>query len=198
YHYLSSTCSVVNPISTEAFSSVYFLNLVSSSYIYKPVAKKVRTVPTTMPPEYRVQRQLPENPLSNLLVLLVAPPDFTPGVRFTQERVDKLDLDPAKWLWPDELKLVQWLVKEHELAFAWDASERGQLDEMYFPPYKIPTVPHVPWAQRNIPILPATLDKVVTIIKEKITSGVYKPSTASYQLRWFCVVKKDGTSLWLV
>ncbi|KIK35870.1 hypothetical protein CY34DRAFT_40153, partial [Suillus luteus UH-Slu-Lm8-n1] len=166
--------------------------------IYKLVAKKVHTVPTTTPPEYHIQQRLPENPLSNLLVLPVAPPDFTPGIRFTQERVDKLDLDPAKWLWPEELKLVQWLVKEHELVFAWDASEHGHLDETYFPPYKIPTVPHVPWAQRNIPILPATLGKMVTIIKEKIVSGVYEPSTASYRSWWFCVVKKDGTLLWLV
>ncbi|KIK35333.1 hypothetical protein CY34DRAFT_33977, partial [Suillus luteus UH-Slu-Lm8-n1] len=104
------------------------------------------------------------------------PPDFTPDVHFTQERADKLDLDPAKWLWPDELQLVQWLVKEHKLAFTWDASERGRLDETYFLPYKIPTGPHVPWAQCNIPIPPATLDKVVTIIKEKIASGVYEPS----------------------
>jgi hypothetical protein len=89
-------------------------------------------------------------------------------------------------------------VKQHELAFTWDALEHGHLDERYFPLYRIPMVPHVPWAQHNIPILPATLDKVVTIIKEKITLGVYEPSTTSYRSQWFCVVKKDGTSLWLV
>jgi len=38
----------------------------------------------------------------------------------------------------------------------------------------------------------------VRIIKEKIASGMYKPSTAAYQLHWFCVVKKDGKSLHLV
>jgi len=42
------------------------------------------------------------------------PPDFVPGVRFTQERADNLDLDPANWLWPDELKLIRWLVQVHE------------------------------------------------------------------------------------
>jgi hypothetical protein len=51
---------------------------------------------------------------------------------------------------------------------------------------------------RNIPIPPVTLEKVVKIIKEKIASGIYEPSTASYRLRWFCVVKKDSTSLRLV
>jgi hypothetical protein len=59
-------------------------------------------------------------------------------------------------------------------------------------------IPHTPWSQRNIPIPPATLGEVVRIIKEKIASGVYEPSTAAYRLRWFCVVKKDGKSLRLV
>jgi hypothetical protein len=56
----------------------------------------------------------------------------------------------------------------------------------------------MPWSQRNIPIPPATLGEVVCIIKEKIVSGVYEPSTATYRLHWFCVVKKDGKSLRLV
>jgi hypothetical protein len=38
----------------------------------------------------------------------------------------------------------------------------------------------------------------VRIIKEKIASGVYEPSTAAYRSRWFCIVKKDGKSLRLV
>jgi hypothetical protein len=38
----------------------------------------------------------------------------------------------------------------------------------------------------------------VRIIKEKIMSGVYEPSMATYQLCWFCIVKKDGKSLHLV
>jgi hypothetical protein len=115
-----------------------------------------------------------------------------------RECADKLDLDPTKWLWPEELKLVQWLVRAHKRAFAWNASERGHLYETYFPPYKIPMIPHTPWLQCNIPIPPATLGEVVRIIKEKITLGVYKPSTAAYRSCWFCVVKKDGKSLRLV
>jgi hypothetical protein len=59
-------------------------------------------------------------------------------------------------------------------------------------------IPHTPWSQHNIPIPPATLGEVVHIIKEKITSSVYEPSMAAYQLRWFCIVKKDGKSLRLV
>jgi hypothetical protein len=56
----------------------------------------------------------------------------------------------------------------------------------------------MPWLQCNIPIPPATLGEVVRIIKEKIASGVYEPSMATYRSHWFCVVKKDGKSLHLV
>ena len=32
----------------------------------------------------------------------------------------------------------------------------------------------------------------------KIDAGVYEPSNALYQSRWFTVTKKDGKSLWIV
>ena len=38
----------------------------------------------------------------------------------------------------------------------------------------------------------------IQIIKDWISSGVYKPSTAAYRLHWFCVLKQDEKSLWLV
>jgi hypothetical protein len=84
--------------------------------------------------------------------------NFIPGVRFTQARSDTLDLDPANWLWPEELKLVQWIVLSHETAFAWILAKRGRLDDRYFPLIKIPMVPHTPWVLRNIPIPPSSWD----------------------------------------
>jgi len=198
YAHLTSTHSVLDKASINAFNSIYTFDPARHALIYKPVTKKVRTVPTAMPAEYRVVCQLPTDPLAGLPPLPSRPPEFSPGARFTREHADKLDLDPAKWLWPEELKLVQWLVRVHERAFAWNASKRGRLNETCFPPYKIPMIPHTPWSQHNIPIPPATLGEVVHIIKEKITSGVYEPSTAAYRSRWFCIVKKDGKSLHLV
>jgi hypothetical protein len=189
---------VINQATIDAFNSCYLFDPVRHTLVYKPVAKKVQSVPTVTPSEFRVVRELPPDPLIGISPLPAHPPDFIPGIHFTQARADKLDLDPANWLWPEELKLVRWLVRTHELAFAWEASERGCLDERYFPPYKIPTVPHVPWSQCNIPIPPSIIGEVTRIIKEKISSGVYEPSTAAYRSRWFCVVKKDGKSLRLV
>jgi hypothetical protein len=190
--------SVLDKVSINAFNSVYTFDPARHVLVYKPVAKKVRTMPTAMPAEYRVVRQLPADPLAGLPPLPSRPPEFCPGVCFMCKRTDKLDLDPAKWLWPEELKLVQWLMHVHERAFAWNASKRGHLNKTCFPPYKIPTIPHMPWSQHNIPIPPATLGEVVRIIKEKIVLGVYEPSTAAYPSRWFCIVKKDGKSLCLV
>ena len=135
---------------------------------------------------------MPADPLVGLKPLPPYLPEFTPGTRFTQERADALDLNPTNWLWPDELKLVYWLAWEHESAFAWIPAER------YFPPVKIPTVPHAPWAMRNIPVPPAMWADTIQIIKDRIASGVYEPSTAAYRSCWFCVLKQDGKSLCLI
>ncbi|KIJ05744.1 hypothetical protein PAXINDRAFT_42286, partial [Paxillus involutus ATCC 200175] len=126
---------------------------------YKPVAKKVHSTPAPIEEQFRIVRRLPDDPLEGLTPLPTHPPAFVPGERFTQECADALDLDPANWLWPEELKLVRWIVREHETAFAWIPTEQGRLDEHYFPPVKIATVPHTPWAQRNIPIPPRIHDQ---------------------------------------
>jgi len=180
YTHLVSTRSIIDHASVKVFNSVYSYDPIQRALVYKLVAKKVRTVQTAMPPEFRITRQLPDDPLASMPTLPIHPPDFVPGVRFTQERADNLDLDPANWLWPDKLKLIRWLIRVHEKAFAWDTSECGRLNETFFLPYKIPTVPHTPWSQRNIPIPSSTLGEVIHIIKEKIQSGVYEPSTAAY------------------
>ena len=66
------------------------------------------------------------------------------------------------------------------------------------PPIEIPVVAHTPWVKRNIPIPPGIYDEVCRIIQVKMDAGVYKRSNSSYRSRWFCIVKKDTTSLHLV
>ncbi|KAG2336909.1 hypothetical protein BDR05DRAFT_896098, partial [Suillus weaverae] len=165
--------------------------------VYKPVAKKVYTMPTTTPPKYRVMCERAPEPLVGLPDISSHPPDFIPGMHFTQACMDKIDLDPMNWLWPEELKLICWLVCIHELVL-YNTSEYGCLNERYFLPYKIPTVLHAPWSQCNIPILPSMIGEVTCIIKEKILSGIYEPSMAAYHSHWFCIIKKDGKLLCLV
>ena len=93
------------------------------------------------------------------------------------------------------MKLVQWIVLNHETAFDWVPTERGQLDDQYFPLVKIPTIPHTPWILRNIPIPPSSWDQAIQIIKDRIASGVYELSAAAYRSHWFCVLKQDGKTL---
>ena len=86
----------------------------------------------------------------------------------------------------------------HQDGFAWDDSERGHFKEEFFPPIEIPTITHKPWVVRNMPIPPGIYKNVCELIQRKIKAGVFEPSNSSYRSRWFCVVKKDGSSLRMV
>jgi hypothetical protein len=106
-----------------------------------------------------------------------------------------LQLNPNGFLWPEEEKLAHHLVKEQEECLLWIEEEKGEFQQDFFPPVHIPTVLHMPWVYKNIPILPGLHDEFIKIICDKIVSGVYKPSNAAYRSRWFCVIKRDGSSL---
>ncbi|KZV78183.1 DNA/RNA polymerase, partial [Exidia glandulosa HHB12029] len=51
---------------------------------------------------------------------------------------------------------------------------------------------------RHIPIPHAIRDRLIELLKQKIDAGVYEPSNSAYRSGWFCVVKKDGSSLRIV
>ena len=125
YLFLSSTQLVLSPSHVSALLDTYSFDFTSHSLTYKPVAKKVRPVLAPLEEEYCVLHRLPDDPLAGLITLPTNPLDFVPGQTFTQERADVLDLDPAQWLWPEEVKLVRWMVLNHETAFAWTTTERG-------------------------------------------------------------------------
>jgi hypothetical protein len=115
-----------------------------------------------------------------------------------QEWYEKLQLNPNGFLWPEEEKRVHHLVKEQEECLSWIEEEKGEFRQDFFPPVRIPTVPHMPWVYKNIPITPGLHDELVKIIRDKIVSGVYEPSNTTYRSRWFCVIKWDGSSLCIV
>jgi len=92
-----------------------------------------------------------------------------------------MDINPSAFLWPEEEKLILFLIKAQEADIAWDPTKHGNFRKDYFKPVVIPTVEHIPWVERNIPIPPGIYDEVVRIIKEKIKVGVYERSNSSYQ-----------------
>jgi hypothetical protein len=159
---------------------------------YKKVAQKVHPVPASLPEDFHNQRRIPVDPLLSLLPLPTHPPDFTPGIRLTQEHLEALNLNPNGFLWPEELKLAQYVLKANELGLAWMEEEKGHFHDEYFSPVKIPVIEHVPWAHRNIPILPGICNEVICLFKKKCARGVYEDSDVSYCSCWFCVKKKSG------
>lgn len=164
----------------------------------KKVENKVRPVKTTLPERFRVIRCFPSDPLKDMIILPDHPPPFSPAGRLTQERYNDLGLDNNTFLWPEEQRLLAFVLRTHEQGLAWEASERGSFREDYFAPIVIPVLEHIPWVQKNIPIPPGIFDAVIRVLKEKIAAGVLEPSNSSYRSPFFCVVKKDGTSLRLV
>ena len=129
----------------HAISSIYSYNTSLHILAYKPVVKKVCSVITPVDGEFHITQTLLDDLFSRLVPLPSHPLDFIPGIHFTQEHADSLDLDPTNWLWPEEVKLVHWIVCEHENIFAWIPTEQGCLDKWYFPPVKISTISHMPW-----------------------------------------------------
>jgi len=165
---------------------------------YKPVALKVKPVLGTLPERFRITREIVEDPLKNMPRLPERPPEFQTKGRYNLDRKEKLDaVHLAGFLWPEERKLMHWLVAEQNEAFAWDDTERGKFKE-FFLLVEIPTVAHIPWVEKPFRIPPAIYEEVCKMIKRKIDARVYEPSNSSYRSRWFCVIKKDRKSLRIV
>jgi len=166
---------------------------------YKPVALKVKPVLGTLPEKFRIIREIMGDPLKDLPRLPEHLPEFIPKGRYMVKRKEKLDLGHMfNFLWPEEHKLMHWIVVEQNQAFAWEDDERGKFKEGYFPAIEILTVVHILWIERPFRILLAIHDKICGIIKRKIDAGVYEPSNSLYHSRWFCIIKKDRKSLHIV
>ena len=65
-----------------------------------------------------------------------------------KEKLDTVHL--SGFLWPEERKLMHWLVAEQNEAFAWDDTEQGKFKEEFFPPVEIPTVAHILWVEKML------------------------------------------------
>ncbi|VDC00593.1 unnamed protein product [Peniophora sp. CBMAI 1063] len=159
---------------------------------YKPVDRKIRPVPGIFPQEAAVERRIPEDPLLSLPTLPTHPPDFEPTERLTRERLELVKLNEDGFLLPEEVKLFEYILRLCDKSLAFSDEERGTLRQDYFSDYIIPTVPHIPWTHKNIPIPPGIEPQVIDMLREKIRAGVYEPAQSSYRSRWFCVVKKNG------
>ncbi|CDO69491.1 hypothetical protein BN946_scf184662.g11 [Trametes cinnabarina] len=166
---------------------------------YKPIAKKVRASLENCPEKFCIERNITGDPLATMPELNPNPPEFSPTGCYTVERKEAMDrTHRGDFLWPGEQKLLHNFMCKHNDAFAWSDSEPSCFNPEFFPLIKFPVLLHTLWVEKNIPIPPGLYKKVCKILKKKIAAGVYEPSNSSYHLQWFCVLKKDGKSLWIV
>jgi len=86
---------------------------------YKPVALKIKLVLGTLPERFRITREIIKNSLQRMSKLPEHPPEFEPRGCYTLKRKEKLDtVYEPEFLWPEERKLMHWLVREQNEAFA--------------------------------------------------------------------------------
>ena len=147
---------------------------------YKKVTRKVQPVSASLPEDYCIIRQILVDPFLSLPTLPTHPPDFTPGIRLTQEHLTDLKLNCYNFLWPEELKLLTHVLHINELSLAWTKAEKGRFHNDYVSPVKIPVIKHTPWIQKDIPIPTSILDQVIQIFWEKLAAGIYEHLDASY------------------
>ncbi|RDX40168.1 hypothetical protein OH76DRAFT_1329500, partial [Lentinus brumalis] len=164
---------------------------------YKPVARKVKPVSTSMPDlsaqafrplEIPIPPPLPKNP-----------PPFQSlhfDDRITPERLNViLATIPDDFLSKEEVDLIAFVILERRLAVAITDHERGTFSRLWFPDYKIPVIEHTPWQQAPIPIPFASRSRVTDILTNAFTSGKYEPACSSYRSRVFPVAKKNPGDL---
>src|ERR1700682_3127832 len=129
-----------------------------------------------LPGWYRIIRDIKGDPLENMPVLEKVPPTFVPKGQYTQERKEALGKAHEEFLWEEEIKLMDHFMGEQNEGFAWVDSERGRFRSDFFPPIEFPVIPHEPYIEQNIPILPGIYKEVCEIIKAKLASGIYEVS----------------------
>ena len=187
--FLDTLSTPLSPHSTPSIGA----DLDAHVFKYKPVAKKVKSVSVTLPEEFHMTQKIVGDPLVDMPSLSPHPPNFTPTGCYDEAARDIIDANhPGSFLLPEERKLLHHFMMVFERGFAWDESQKGSFCEDFFPLIKIPVIPHVPWVLCNIPILPGIYNNVVKIIRDKITTSTYEPSSSSYRSRWFTVLKKNG------
>ena len=147
---------------------------------YKPVAKRKRPVPNTIPEGVKVIRKFPSDPLGNLPQLPSVPPDFKPTKRITSEQMNNLQIEKNTDLTTEEAKLLQYILVLNERSIAFAEEERGTFRQDYFSDYQMPVMEHEPWKEKNIPLPPGYREEILRLLKEKIDAGVYEPAQSSY------------------
>lgn len=75
---------------------------------YKRVANRVVPVSTTLPEAYKPERREPEGILNDMSKILLDPPPFIPGKRYSEEQRGEFPINPKGFLTPHKLRIAEW------------------------------------------------------------------------------------------
>ena len=140
-----------------------------------------------------MQRDIKGDPLKDLPELPTHPRPFVPTGRFTQERKEIFDKNHDEgFLWEEELALLHNIMMDQESGFAWCAEEGGSLKHEYFPPVKMPVIPHEPYVEKNIPIPPGISKKFVVFSKTRLMQGYMSPRCRLIKQSGFVLLRRMG------
>jgi len=81
------------------------------SLVYKKVANKVPPRACSLPEDFCNLRRIPEDPPAPPFPSSYHSPDFVPGLRLTQDHLNLASSTGFDFLWPEELKLLQHILK---------------------------------------------------------------------------------------
>ncbi|KAJ7301937.1 hypothetical protein DFH08DRAFT_626117, partial [Mycena albidolilacea] len=161
---------------------------------YKPVDRKVKPVATTQP-DLEANAFLPI-PRTSFTDLPTHPSDYRSlkfGSRVTLLRLESMlaKIQPGI-LSEDETNLLAFIAVTRESAFAFEYAEKGSFSREYYPDYVFPTIEHIPWQSRPIPIPLALMDDVRKVILDDEKSGRFETTVSSYRCAMFPIMKKPG------
>ena len=165
---------------------------------YKPVAKKVKLVVTSVPNKFHIECNIIGNPLTNIPMLLPNPPLFTLIWHYqrmhdcTTDKSQQLPTTQRNETFTSPHLTTQW-------SICMEQPWTQQFQDQILSPSQNPHYPtHMLWIESNIPIPPGIYDEVCVIIHKKIKSGIYECSDSAYHSCWFCMLRKDGKVLCIV
>ena len=90
------------------------------------------------------------------------------------------------------MKLFKHIIVLPEKALAFSAKERVLLKHSYGPPYVVPVIEQKLWQKKPIQIPAAIKEEFTELVRERVHTGLYEPSTSSYSSPVFCVAKYNG------
>jgi hypothetical protein len=188
-------CSVQTPYPSPSGDHLIY----AGKKKYKPVAKKVKPVGTTLPEEFCIIRNIQGDPLADLPILSPHPINFTPTSQYKQASFDIIKKNhPHGFLTTEEQKFMHHFMMIHQDGFAWNKEQKGSFCKDFFPPVHIPITEHIPWVLKNMPIPPGIYNTVLDVVCKRIAAGVYEQSNSLYCSCWFTVLCKGGGKVHIV